>query len=45
MTQGAIPATDPYRRRRVAVLDSEMAYVDTGTGESRDRESRVVCGR
>ncbi len=33
MTEGAIPATDPYRRRRVTVLDSEMAYVDTGTGD------------
>jgi len=28
-----IPATDPYERRRVAVLDSEMAYVDTGAGD------------
>jgi len=24
---------DPYSRRHVAVLDSEMAYVDTGTGD------------
>jgi haloalkane dehalogenase len=29
----SIPATDPYERRRVAVIDSEMAYVDTGTGD------------
>jgi haloalkane dehalogenase len=29
----AISATDPYERRRVAVLDSEMAYVDTGAGD------------
>lgn len=28
-----ISAHDPYARRRVAVLDSEMAYVDTGTGD------------
>jgi haloalkane dehalogenase len=29
----SIPATDPYERRRVAVIDSEMAYVDTGAGD------------
>jgi haloalkane dehalogenase len=28
-----IPAADPYPRRRVRVLDTEMAYVDTGTGD------------
>jgi len=28
-----ISATDPYERRRVAVIDSEMAYVDTGAGD------------
>ena len=33
MTPEAISAADPYRRRRVRVLDSEMAYVDTGTGD------------
>ena len=33
MNQGSIPATDPYERRRVAVVDSEMAYVDTGAGD------------
>jgi len=33
MNQGSIPATDPYERRRVAVIDSEMAYVDTGGGD------------
>ena len=26
-------ATDPYERKRVSVLDSEMAYVDTGAGD------------
>jgi len=33
MNQGSIPATDLYERRRVAVIDSEMAYVDTGAGD------------
>ena len=28
-----ISAADPYERKRVAVLDSEMAYVDVGAGE------------
>src|SRR5690349_22927709 len=28
-----IPAADPYPRRRVKVLDSEMAYVDVGVGD------------
>jgi len=28
-----IPATDPHERRRVAVIDSKMAYVDTGAGD------------
>ncbi|MBI3246568.1 MAG: haloalkane dehalogenase [Deltaproteobacteria bacterium] len=32
MTQ-AISSHDPYPRQRVAVLDSEMAYVDTGSGD------------
>ena len=27
-----ISAADPYERKRIAVLDSEMAYVETGTG-------------
>jgi haloalkane dehalogenase len=27
-----IPAADPHPRRRVKVLDTEMAYVDTGAG-------------
>jgi haloalkane dehalogenase len=29
----AIAAADPHPRRRVRVLDTEMAYVDTGPGE------------
>jgi haloalkane dehalogenase len=29
----SIPAADPHPRRRVRVLDSEMAYVDTGAGD------------
>lgn len=28
-----ISAADPYVRKRVAVLDSEMAYVETGSGD------------
>jgi haloalkane dehalogenase len=28
-----LTATDPHPRRRVAVLDTEMAYVDTGAGD------------
>jgi haloalkane dehalogenase len=32
MSHGAIPPDDPHPRRRVKVLDSEMAYVDTGAG-------------
>ncbi len=33
MNREPISATDPYQRRRVAVIDSEMAYVDTGAGD------------
>lgn len=33
MTPDSIPAADRYPRRRIPVLDSEMAYVDTGTGD------------
>jgi haloalkane dehalogenase len=33
MTPEAISVVDSYRRRRIPVLDSEMAYVDTGTGD------------
>jgi haloalkane dehalogenase len=29
----SIPAADPYPRRRVPVLDTEMAYVEAGAGE------------
>ena len=32
MTEPSISAADRHDRRRVAVLDSEMAYVDTGRG-------------
>ena len=32
MNNRDISAADPHPRKRVAVLDSEMAYVDTGTG-------------
>lgn len=33
MSENGIPAADPYERERVAVLDTEMAYVDVGGGE------------
>ena len=33
MSDASIPATDPHARRRVKVLDTELAYVDTGTGD------------
>ena len=34
MTESAISPADPYERKRVSVLDSEMAYVDTGSGDA-----------
>ena len=33
MNDTIISANDPYERKRVAVLDTEMAYVDVGTGD------------
>ena len=33
MSEASVSATDPYERRRVAVLDTEMAYVDIGEGD------------
>jgi haloalkane dehalogenase len=33
MTDRAISSDDPYLRRRVFVLDTELAYVDAGQGE------------
>lgn len=33
MDHPVISAADPYRRRRVAVLDTHLTYVDTGTGD------------
>ena len=33
MKHTPISPTDPYERRRVAVRDTEMAYVDTGAGD------------
>ncbi len=32
MDHASVSAADPYERQRVAVLDTEMAYIDTGTG-------------
>ncbi len=33
MSYGSISAIDTYKRHRVSVLDSEMSYLDTGTGD------------
>ena len=33
MTTAQFNSTDPHPRRRVAVLDTEMSYVDTGRGD------------
>jgi haloalkane dehalogenase len=33
VTETPILATDSYERKRIAVLDAEMAYVDTGEGD------------
>ncbi len=33
MSQPSISAADPYSRRHARVLDTEMAYVDTGQGD------------
>ncbi len=33
MTESRISANDPYERRHAAVLDTEIAYVDTGAGD------------
>ena len=33
MVPSSIQATDPYRRHRIAIGDTEMAYVDTGGGD------------
>ena len=33
MSQGTISAADPYKRHRAPVLDTEMAYIDAGTGD------------
>ena len=34
MSDPLIAATDRYSRRRAKILDTEMAYVDTGTGDA-----------
>jgi haloalkane dehalogenase len=33
VTETPIPATDTYERKRVTVLDAEIAYVDVGEGD------------
>lgn len=34
MNETSISASDPYERQRVSVLDTEISYVDTGSGET-----------
>jgi len=36
MTQHTISAQDPYPRQRIAILDSEMAYIDTAPNGASD---------
>jgi haloalkane dehalogenase len=33
MSSSTISADDPYQRRRIPVLDTDMAYIDSGQGE------------
>jgi haloalkane dehalogenase len=33
MNQKTHGATDPYARRRVPIFDTEMAFIDTGSGD------------
>jgi haloalkane dehalogenase len=33
MDNSSISSEDPYVRRRIRVLDTEMAYIDAGAGE------------
>lgn len=33
MTESSVSPADPYERKRVAVLDTEMAYVEAGEGD------------
>lgn len=33
MADKPVPAADPFQRRRIAVLDTELAYVDVGQGD------------
>lgn len=33
MSETSISSSDPYERQRVSVLDTEISYVDTGSGE------------
>jgi haloalkane dehalogenase len=33
MSSSAISAADPYQRRRIPVLDTDMAYIESGEGE------------
>src|SRR5260370_16331261 len=33
MSQTTVSAADPYERQRVSILDTDMAYIDTGGGD------------
>jgi hypothetical protein len=33
VSQTTVSAADPYERRRVSILDTDMAYIDTGAGD------------
>ncbi len=33
MSQTTVSAADPYERQRVSILDTDMAYIDTGAGD------------
>ncbi len=32
MTETPVPDVDPYERKRIGVLDTEMTYLDPGEG-------------
>jgi haloalkane dehalogenase len=33
MSQTTVSAADPYKRQRASILDTDMAYIDTGAGD------------
>jgi hypothetical protein len=42
MTQSRISAEDLYQRQKIQVIDSQMAYVDTGAGDPIVQEDSPV---